>query len=111
MNNTFHYGKRLRQLRTSRHMSQEELALTADVTTVYVSQIEREIQNPTVQMIERLCAAMGYTLADFFCPASTLSNLPDNYYVSQIAQLLQDKSQEEQEIYLQILKQIDSLQK
>lgn len=109
MKNMFCCGKRLRQLRISSHMSQEELALAADITPVYISQIEREIRNPTVQIIERLCHAMGYTLADFFCDTS--SGQTDEFYMLQISQILQDKTQDEKKAYLQILKQINLLQK
>lgn len=109
MKNTFSCGKRLRQLRMSCQMSQEELALAAEITTVYISQIEREIRNPTVQVIERLCHAMGLTLADFFCDAT---NKPEEeHYALQISQFLQNKTSDEKEIYLQILNKIDHLQR
>lgn len=109
MKNTFSCGKRLRQLRIAAQMSQEDLALAADITTVYISQIEREIRNPTVQVIERLCHAMGLTLADFFCEAADKPE--DERYDLQISQLLQNKTSDEKEIYLQILKKIDRLQR
>lgn len=66
MKQYFDCGMRLKQLRKMRKMSQEALALEADVTTTYVGQIERGIRNPTVIVIDRLCQAMNLSPSDFF---------------------------------------------
>lgn len=53
------FGKVLRAARLEKKMSQEELALTADVARNFVSLIERGINQPTIQILFRLAGALG----------------------------------------------------
>jgi transcriptional regulator with XRE-family HTH domain len=57
-------GENLRRLRRMRDISQETLALDADVARSYMSALERGKRNPTVQLLERLAWALGATVAD-----------------------------------------------
>ncbi len=54
----------LRRLRTARGLSQESLAVDADVDRTYVSGIERGTFNPTLDLLERVAAALGVDLVD-----------------------------------------------
>lgn len=102
----------MRKLRKERHMSQEQLALAADITTVYISEIERGLKNPTIVTIEMICEAMSITLADFFAYADKIKEPKEvsDAYLSQIMRILESKTEQEKKIYLQILKQVDKLQ-
>jgi len=51
-------GELLRTARESAELSQEQLALQAGVDRSYISQLERDLKSPTVQMLFRLCQAM-----------------------------------------------------
>lgn len=53
------FGVVLRELRQERKMSQEALALEADLQRNYVSLIERGINQPTITTIFKLAAALG----------------------------------------------------
>ncbi|MBC5788335.1 MULTISPECIES: helix-turn-helix domain-containing protein [Clostridiaceae] len=66
MNNNYSIGTRLRELRRSKGLSQEQLALRADITTAYLGQVERNEKNPTVVIMEKLCNALEISLSDFF---------------------------------------------
>lgn len=66
MDNYFSIGKRVRELRLQNHLSQEQLALTAEITTAYLGQIERNEKNPTVSVVAKLCNALGIQLSEFF---------------------------------------------
>jgi transcriptional regulator with XRE-family HTH domain len=46
-------------------MSQEELAFVATVDRSYISGMEREAFNPTVDMLERLAKALAVDVAEF----------------------------------------------
>ena len=46
MDNNFSIGKRIRELRNQKHLSQEQLALSAEITTAYLGQIERNEEEP-----------------------------------------------------------------
>ena len=51
-------GEILRDAREAADMTQEQLALAAGVDRSYVSQLERDLKSPTIQMLFRLCAAL-----------------------------------------------------
>jgi transcriptional regulator with XRE-family HTH domain len=53
------FGQVLREQRISRALSQEELALAADVDRTFVSQMERGIRQPTITTLMKLAGALG----------------------------------------------------
>jgi len=52
-------GRNIRVLRKRRGLSQEELALEADMKRSYVSDLERGTRNPSVKAVGRLAKALG----------------------------------------------------
>ncbi|WP_160123270.1 helix-turn-helix domain-containing protein [Rhodovarius lipocyclicus] len=52
-------GARIRALRNARGMSVNSLASAAGVSAGIVSQIERDLANPSLNTIEKICAALG----------------------------------------------------
>lgn len=61
-------GARIRELRTSLDISQEELAARADLHRNYVGSIERGEREVGLNSMARLAGALGLSLADFFAP-------------------------------------------
>ena len=55
----------LRRLRLERGLSQESLAVDADVDRTYISGIERETFNPTIDVLDRLAAALSINVPEF----------------------------------------------
>ncbi|MFS0828715.1 helix-turn-helix domain-containing protein [Pseudomonas phoenicis] len=53
------FGKVLRERRKQAGLTQEKLALEADVQRNYVSLIERGVHQPTINIIFKLAAALG----------------------------------------------------
>jgi transcriptional regulator with XRE-family HTH domain len=60
------FGRRMRQLRKERGLSQEELAHRAGLHYTYIGGIERGERNPALVNINRIAAALGVSLAEFF---------------------------------------------
>jgi len=56
----------LRRLRVERGLSQEALAADAEVDRSYVGRLERAVENPTVDLLDRLAKALGADLSDLF---------------------------------------------
>jgi transcriptional regulator with XRE-family HTH domain len=56
----------LRRLRVAKKLSQESLAVDADVDTSYVSRLENGLENPSLGLVERLAAALGVQFNDLF---------------------------------------------
>jgi len=60
------FGKRLRELREAKGMSQESLAHEAGLDRTYVSSVERGKRNISLENIERLAKALGIKIKDLF---------------------------------------------
>lgn len=58
------FGARLRGLRTSRGMTQGDLAAAAGVSTAYVGRLERGGAAPGIDLVAKLTAALGTTASD-----------------------------------------------
>jgi transcriptional regulator with XRE-family HTH domain len=56
----------LRRLRVDRGLAQEALAVDAEIDRTYVSRLERNMENPTVAVLERLAHALDVEIIDFF---------------------------------------------
>jgi transcriptional regulator with XRE-family HTH domain len=60
------FGKRLRELREAKGMTQESLAHEAGLDRTYISSVERGERNISLENIERLALALGVKIKDFF---------------------------------------------
>ncbi len=66
----------LRRIRVERGFSQESLAVDADVDRTYVSGIERQEFNPTIDLLDRLAAALSIDLSDLVAPLAPDASEP-----------------------------------
>lgn len=103
MNNNFNTGARIHELRIQQGLSQEQLALRAEITTTYLGLIERNLKNPTIKIIEQLCNSLNISLSDFFNTSIAPSNTADATS-AQIAAQLGGLTQKEKDLVLQIVK-------
>ncbi|TPI28807.1 helix-turn-helix transcriptional regulator [Mesorhizobium sp. B3-1-9] len=55
----------LRRIRTAKRISQETLALDAEVDRGTISEIETHKFNPTVDLLDRLASALAVDVAEF----------------------------------------------
>lgn len=63
-------GRNVRRLRVRRGISQELLAVDATMDRAHVSRIERGVENPTIQVVDRLAAALETDIRELFRPPS-----------------------------------------
>ena len=61
-------GKRLREIREDRGLTQERLAAHAGVHRTFVGKVERGESATTVDTIAIFCSALEVTLSAFFAP-------------------------------------------
>jgi transcriptional regulator with XRE-family HTH domain len=59
-------ARNLRRLRVHNGLSQEVLAVDAQIDRTYVSRLERGLENPTVAVHERLAEALDAQIVEFF---------------------------------------------
>lgn len=60
------FGARVRELRLSRELTQEDLAAHCGLFRTYMSRIETGSANPTLAMIDALATSLGVPIADLF---------------------------------------------
>ena len=101
--NNYSIGKRVKELRSKNGLSQEQLALHAEITTAYLGQVEREEKNPTVVTIAKICNALSISLSDFFSDQISY-NAEEDAVLRQINFLLKNLSSAEKQEILQIIK-------
>lgn len=59
-------GERLRELRTVQGLSQEKLALKADVDRTYLAGIETGKRNPSIKSLEKIFKPLNVSFEEFF---------------------------------------------
>ncbi|MEQ8446905.1 MAG: helix-turn-helix transcriptional regulator [Pelagibacterium sp.] len=59
-------GRNIRRLRVARQISQDDLALSANVERAYVGYLERGMRNPTVATLARLAEALDVHIGELF---------------------------------------------
>ncbi|MDO4307703.1 MAG: helix-turn-helix transcriptional regulator [Eubacteriales bacterium] len=107
MNKNYSIGNKIRAFRRAKGFSQEELAFRAEISSVYLRQIEKEDKNPTINTILKLCDALCIHPSDLF---ENNEPVPLSDTEQQIMTFLADKTEEEKNIILELIKTAFKLQ-
>lgn len=59
-------GKKIRQMRNQKNLTQEELADRCELTKGYISQLENDLNSPSIATLNDILAALGSNLSEFF---------------------------------------------
>lgn len=94
-------GKRIREERQKLNLTQEMLAEDIDLTTAYIGQIERGERNLTLENIIKVANRLGVTVDYLLSDSLVVSN---DTYLTQVSQLLNERTLEEKEMAVDILK-------
>ncbi len=60
------FGQQIRQLRKNRRLSQEALALSAEINRTYLGGIERGENSPSLETLQKLSIALNIELSEIF---------------------------------------------
>ena len=60
------FGKNLKRLRLEKGISQESLALSADLDRTYIPSIEKGERNVSITVVEKLVNALDVNISEFF---------------------------------------------
>lgn len=96
-------GERIRGFRKAQGLSQEELAHHASLHNTYIGQLERGEKNATIESLYKITNALGITLEELF-HNTQINSKTLSLEVTKIADLLENRSNKEQKIILEILK-------
>lgn len=98
-------GQRIRALRTTKGLSQEELAFRASISTNHLGQIERAIKNPTLDTINKIAQALEVSLPELLdFNTATQANETENVIINKILAQLSTTSLEQQQDILKLIK-------
>ncbi len=70
-------GHRIKQIRIAKGLQGIQLAEKAGITNVYLSYLESGTKIPSIVTLQKICDALGITLAEFFMDEN--ANLPPEY--------------------------------
>ena len=71
------FARNLRACRVRQNLSQEQLASIAGFSRTFVSDVEREIRNCTIDNIERLAQALKLDVSVLFVPVGEGDEIPE----------------------------------
>ena len=60
------FGKNLKQLRLEKGISQESLAMLADLDRTYIPSIEKGERNVSITVVEKLAKALNIDISELF---------------------------------------------
>lgn len=96
-------GQRIRELRTDRQMSQEELAFKAGISPAHLGQIERATKNPTIDTISRIASALSVPITELFSDDTAPVTSP-NATIEKINIYLEKMTEDQQRDLLRIVR-------
>jgi transcriptional regulator with XRE-family HTH domain len=59
-------GKRIKEIRLSKKLSQEDCALNCDLNRTYLGSVERGERNISIINLKKICLSFGISLREFF---------------------------------------------
>ena len=98
-------GERIRKIRKEEGLSLELFALRCDMNVAYVGHIERGVQNPTLNTLERICKGLDISVEDLFMDKSATVDM-NTAALQYFSQVTRDLSPEQFHRLLNIIKEI-----
>ncbi|MFD2116540.1 helix-turn-helix domain-containing protein [Paenibacillus yanchengensis] len=102
-------GENIRTIRKAQGLSQEQLALRADINASYMGQVERGEKNPTIDVLNKIASALHRPLSELVTLPAPIINDEDsekNIYFEKITHQIVDLSMSEQKEIYKIIKQV-----
>ena len=99
------YGVRLRQMRKSKKFSIYRLHVITGLSQGHISDLEKCINQPTIETLQKLLTPMGVTLAEFFNEDEDVSYLNDRE--KELVAAFRAMPDDSAELYLQLGKKLN----
>jgi len=96
-------GQRIKKIRKQKHLTQERLAESLEVSTVYISQVENGKTKLNLEMLIRIASLLD-TDPGYFITGVSYST--KDYLKSDIAQFLHDFPSEQRQLIIDVAKLI-----
>jgi len=102
-------GSRIREYRKRRGITQEALALSANIGVSFLGDVERGNKKPSIDSLEKILSVLNITFIEFFNFNDELKSYKDSTAFEKLNIELQNLSSDEIETIYNIVKQILSL--
>jgi transcriptional regulator with XRE-family HTH domain len=100
-------AQQIRYYRQLKNMSQEELALRAELNPAYLGQLERGLKCPTIDTLYRIAGALSLSLSELFIFDNKSSTAMNS--AKQVEAALRGLPDEKQEHIVRIVKDLSAL--
>lgn len=100
-------GKRIRILRTQKHMTQQQLEEGADLPLKYAYKLENLEPNIKIQTLEKIMLALDTDVETFFDFSLKEGNPLMNQLVSKISELSLDKQERLLKLMINIIEEVE----
>jgi len=98
-------GRRVRDERKARHLTQQELAEAAGMDTAHLSRIEGGKTVPSINMTKKLADALGLPIAALFSDIPA-HKVPDHGWAGKMGAMVRDMTPKQRSKVLRVLKSI-----
>ena len=68
-------GEKIKLLRLSKNMTIKKLAMKTGLSVGFISNVERDVNSPTISSLQKICQALDTDMADFFTNIKNSSHL------------------------------------
>jgi len=99
-------GKRIKEERKKRELTQEKLAELSGVTNTFISFIESGNKNASLKTIKKIADALQITLSDLFSEMAIPKKAKLNIAANKFLYLIQDESSSTKEFLFDVCKSI-----
>lgn len=99
-------GENIRLTRKSKGLSQEQLALRAEINASYMGQVERGEKNPTIEVLGKIATALNTSLEQLVHLGNPNHQAGDDSYSDKILSQMTGLSLKEQEAVYRFVKQL-----
>ncbi|WP_273401718.1 helix-turn-helix domain-containing protein [Traorella massiliensis] len=106
INNIIDYkliGKRIKQKRNEKRITQEQLASDLSLSTFYISKIENGKSTPTLETLAEIAKYLELDLAYLITGTSKLEN---EYYLKQISEILSKATNKQLDLIIRLSKAV-----
>lgn len=93
-------GKRIKEIRREKGITQEQLSELLSVTVGYVSQIERGYTKPNLDMLAKICSLLECDLANIICGVVLQ---PNNYMLGELGERFTQLTPAQKKLVLDII--------
>lgn len=97
-------GEKLKFYRKCKGLTQEQLAEQIDIDTKYLARLEKDMHNPTFNVMKKLAQALDFDLSKIDETSAKNNTAPSKTYIKAIQVLNSAKTEDDLKLYFEALR-------